>query len=414
MCDQRQSAGFIMFANIDDNRVALAITPVLRLAFRPFFLLGALFSIVCMAWWIHIWLSPSSSSWTPYGSLVWWHAHEMVFGFAPAVVAGFLLTAVQNWTGVPGLRGKLLAVLVLTWLIGRIVIAFGSYLPSSIVIAGDLLFLPCAAAAMAYPVLKVKMWRNFIFVPVLLMMALLNAVSHWGVQNDKIQVSLQVMHAAIMLITFVVAFIGGRVIPMFTANGTGAQRISPIKWLELASLFSLLLVIIVMMLGYDTSRHPLVTLLFAVTAFIHSWRFLRMGFWQCWKVPLLWSLHLAFSCIPLGLIALTLYSAGLLDNYSAALHCFSVGAIGGMILSMTSRVILGHTGRPLQPPKPMAIAFVLILLSALIRVIIPSLFPAFMSWGIVIAGLCWIMAYGIFCFYYAPMLTTARLDGRPG
>ena len=398
--------------NIDDNRVALAIVPILRLAFRPFFLFGALFSMLCIAWWVFAWSFPVD--WTPYGGRIWWHAHEMVFGFAPTIVVGFLLTAVQNWTGVPGIRNKPLGLLVLSWLIGRLVISMGHVLPVGVVISFDLLFLPCAALAMAYPVLKVKMWRNFIFVPILLMLALLNGISHWGVHNDNIQLSIQVMHAAIMLVTLVVAIIGGRVIPMFTANGTGTPKILPLKWLELSSLFSLLLVIAATLFGFDTEKNLFVTLIFAIAAFLNSWRFLRMGFWQCWKVPLLWSLHLSFAFIPLGLIALTLYSAGLLDSNSAALHCFSVGTIGGMILAMTSRVTLGHTGRPLQPPKAMSLAFILILLSAVLRVVIPGWFPVFMNWGIGLAGIFWVIAYAMFCFYYGPMLLSAREDGRPG
>ena len=398
--------------NIDDNRVALSIVPVLRLAFRPLFLLGTLFSVMAIGWWVYAWTS--SVNWSPYGGRLWWHAHEMIFGFAPTIVVGFLLTAVQNWTGVPGLRGTPLAILVAAWLLGRTAILFAVHIPVWLVVAADLLFLVLAAVAMAYPVLKVRMWRNFMFVPILLMLALFNAVSHWGIHNDNPKVSIQVMHAAILLITLVVAIIGGRVMPMFTANGTGTPKILPLSWLELTSLFSLLVVIAITVLGYDMIRHPMVTLIFALAAFFNSWRFLRMGFWQCWKVPLLWSLHFSFAFISIGLIAMTLYSAGLLSNYSAALHCFSIGAIGGTILAMTSRVTLGHTGRQLQPPKPMSIAYILILASALTRFVLPGWFPELMDIAIVIAGVCWIVAYAIFVIFYGPMLVSARVDGRPG
>lgn len=401
-----------MLANIDDNRKALAIHPFLRLAFRPFFSLGALFSVLAIGWWGVVWLL--GVNWNPYGGKIWWHAHEMAFGFAPAIVTGFLLTAVQNWTGITGLRGKWLGLLVASWLLGRVAILLGAWLPPLVVVFADLLFLPAAALAMAWPLLRVKMWGNILFVPILLMMALFNGVSHWGAIHNDIALSLQVIHGGILLVTFVAALIGGRVMPMFTAIGANRPRIEPIELLDLACLFTLLVVIAITVFGYDMVHHPAVTGFLALAALLNLVRVLRMGFWQCWQVPLLWSLHLAFFCIPLGLVALTLHSAGWLASYSAALHTFSVGAIGGMILSMTSRVSLGHTGRMMVAPKGMSVAFVLILVAALARVVIPGFFPVAASWGIGIAALCWVIAYGIFVFYYFPMLTAERIDKRPG
>lgn len=401
-----------MLLNIDDNRIALAIPPFLRLAFRPFFLCGTLFSLLAIAWWSWYWLNPSS--WMPYGGPIWWHGHEMIFGFAAAIVVGFLLTAVQTWTGVVGLRGTPLAILLTFWLAGRLVLFFGANLPLQLPVLIDSLFLFSAALAMAYPVLRVRQWRNLMFVPILFALGLLNLMSHWGVLSEQPLLATKALHGGVMLITLVVAIIGGRVMPMFTANGTGTAKVAPIKWLELSSLFSLLAVAALAFSGYDLLPQGALVGLLAFSAVANGWRFGRWGFWRCWRLPLLWSLHFSFAFIPLGLIALALHHAGLLASGSAALHCFAVGAIGGMILAMISRVSLGHTGRLLEPPALMSAAFALILLSALVRVVLPALVPTYMNWGIALAGFSWVAAYGIFLVCYTPFLLAPRLDGRPG
>ena len=387
-------------------------TPILRLAFRPLFLGGTLFSLIAMLWWSVFWLHPMA--WQPYGGPIWWHGHEMLFGFGSAIVVGFLLTAVQAWTGVPGLRGGLLGVLAASWLLGRLLLAFGSALPHGLLVAVDLSFLLFAAAAMAYPVVKVKQWRNLMFAPMLFALALLNGASHWGALSGRPELAMQALHGAVLLITLFVVVVGGRVIPFFTANGTGCQRQPPLRWLELLSGGSMILLVIIAFAGF--SRVPAVILapLCAGAALVNGWRFLRWGYQYSWGVPLLWSLHLAYAFIPLGLLALALHSAGLLPSVSIALHCFTVGAIGGMILAMISRVTLGHTGRPLRPPRAMTAAYVLILVSAAVRVLVPALLPEFSQWSIGIASWLWVAAYGIFCYHYGPMLLAPRVDGGPG
>ncbi len=338
----------------------------------------------------------------------------MIFGFAAAIVVGFLLTAVQTWTGVRSLRGLPLAVLFGFWLSGRVAVAFGGAWPPLLVISLDSLFLLASAIAMAYPVLKVKQWRNILFVPILLMLSLFNVVSHWAVLNQQYAAATQALYGAVLLVSLVVAIVGGRVMPMFTANGTGTEKSLPLKWLELSSLFSLALIVVLSFVGFDQFPKAISVSLFGFAALVNGWRFVRWGFWRCWRVPLLWSLHMAYAFLPIGLLAMALHQAGLLVSSSAALHCFAVGTVGGMILAMISRVTLGHTGRLLEPPKPMAIAFVLILLAAMVRVVLPIWLPAYTSWGIGIAGVCWVLAYAIFVFCYAPMLLRARVDGRPG
>ena len=398
--------------NVDNNRIALAIPPILRLAFRPLFLGGTLFSVIAIGWWIYFWLNPFN--WMPHGGPVWWHGHEMLFGFGAAIVVGFLLTAVQSWTGVIGLRGKPLAALALTWLLGRLLLAFGSALPSWVLAAGDIAFLLFATFAMAYPVIKVKQWRNLIFVPILFAFTVLNTVSHWAVTTEQPLLAIQALHSTILLFTLIISILGGRVIPAFTSNTMECQKASPIKWLEAVSITSIILLIIMAFIGFTNLPSIILLVVSSIAALANGWRFLRWGIQHSWSVPLLWSLHLAYAFIPLGFLMLALHSAGLMDNISAALHSFTVGSIGGMILAMISRVTLGHTGRPLNPHSLVSLAFVFILSAAIIRVLIAAWFPEFAYWGIGIAGVLWIFAYTVYLYFYAPMLVSARADGRPG
>ena len=398
--------------NIDNRSVALSIPPILRLAFRPLFLGGTLFSVIAIVWWLYFWLNPFN--WSPYGGPVWWHGHEMLFGFGAAIVVGFLLTAVQSWTGVIGIRGKPLAALVLMWLSGRLLLAFGSGLPDGLIVAADVSYLLFAAIAMAYPVIKVKQWRNLMFVPILFVFALLNMASHWGVITEQPQLAVQSLHATIMLFVLIISIVGGRVIAAFTANTMGNQRAQPMQWLEAVSIISIIFMLVIAFYGFSNVPSALLFIVSGVAALANGWRFLRWGFQHSWSDPMLWSLHLAYAFIPLGFIALALHSVGLMDNMSAALHGFTVGSIGGMILAMISRVTLGHTGRPLNPHKLVPLAFVFILSAAIVRVVLPAWLPELTNWGIGLAGVLWVFAYGIYIFFYAPMLLTTRADGNPG
>ena len=401
-----------MSINVENNQTALAIPPILRLAFRPLFLGGTLFSVIAIAWWIHYWLKPTQ--WMPYGGPIWWHGHEMLFGFGIAIVTGFLLTAVKTWTDVQGLRGKLLAAFVSVWLLGRLLISFGGELNGWIVASVDVAYLVFAAIAMAYPVIKVRQWRNLMFVPILLILASLNATSHWAVQSNDMLLATKTLHATIILLTLIIAILGGRVIPAFTANGTGKPKLAPIKLLEVPSIVSILLMLIIALIGFDQVEPKIVLTLSTIAAVANGLRFLRWGIQHTWSIPLLWSLHLSFVFVPLGFVLLALFAAGLMDNVSAALHSFTVGAIGGMILAMISRVTLGHTGRPLKPHKLISIAYTFILLSAAVRVVLPAWLPEMYNLSIGLAGVLWILAYAIYLIFYSSMLVSTRADGRPG
>ncbi len=182
--------------------------PLLRLAFRPFFLLAALFSILSLLVWLAFWHGHILLS--PYGGLVFWHQHEMLFGFAAAVVAGFLLTAVRNWTGLASLSGGPLLGLVVLWLMGRVLMAFPLGLPAWLLLMVDVAFLPLVAVVMARLVITAKRWRNLIFIPTLLLFAIANLAMHIGVMKGDAVLIRQAAYLAVLLIALVMVVVGGR------------------------------------------------------------------------------------------------------------------------------------------------------------------------------------------------------------
>ncbi|ENY70575.1 Heme/copper membrane protein [Aeromonas diversa CDC 2478-85] len=393
-----------------DSERETAIPPLLRLGFRPFFLLGAGFSVLAMLLW---WLQLTGHLALPaLSNPLWWHAHEMLFGFGSAIVAGFLLTAVQNWTGFPGVRGAPLGAIVTLWLVPRLLLPLLGN-DNWLLMACDLLWLPLAAFYLARPMVQVRQWRNLFFVPLLLVLTLLNA-SSWWLGTDWLLTE-KLLIATVLLFTTLIAVMGGRVIPFFTSRATQTPKAEPLPWLERIALSTLwLLMASWILLPMTWLQQPQWAVLYGLAALAHL---LRQSRWQ-WRAtaahPLLWSLHLAYLFIPLGLAALGWWALGGPLSLSTASHFLSVGTMGGMILAMMARVSLGHTGRSLVVGKRMVLAFVLLLVAALLRAALPLLLPAQIlvawhggAWG-------WILAYGLFVWCYLPILSTPRADGRPG
>ena len=342
--------------------------PVLRLAFRPFFLLAALFSVLALSAWLGIVLF--AWSFTPFGGSLWWHAHEMLFGFTAAVVVGFLLTAVQTWTGIPSVKGGALLLLVVTWALPRILLAINPTGIAIVIIVTDMLFLPLAAFFLARPIIAVEQYRNLVFVPVLVLMTVANAYMHWAVLAQEHAAGVRGAQAMVWLVLLLMCIIGGRVFPMFTANATGTPRVAPIYLLEVFCLASVAVMALVMTFDLPLPK-PIQGLSLSLIALAHVVRWARWRFWITWHDPLLWSLHLSYLCIPLGF---SLYAAhdltGLLSP-SVALHTITVGAMGMMILSMMSRVSLGHSGRKIVVDNTLYIAFLIFVVAVVSRVVFP-------------------------------------------
>ncbi|MGY3945266.1 NnrS family protein [Aeromonas tecta] len=393
-----------------DSHKEEQIVPLFRLGFRPFFLFGALFSCLAMLGWLG-----QLNGWLRLPGIanpVWWHAHEMLFGFGAAIVAGFLLTAVQNWTAHPGIRSWPLALVVGLWAAPRCLLPWLGE-GSQLLMVADLVWLPLCAWFLARPIMVTRQWRNLFFVPLLLILTLLNGAS-WLWRDDWLTTE-HLLITTVLLFSTLIAVMGGRVIPFFTARGTGQEKAAPLPLLERAALASIWLVMLLWLLlptPWTTSLY--MAPLYIVAALLHLWRQLRWRPLATLTHPLLWSLHLAYLFIPLGLLALAAQAAGWSISLSLASHLLSVGTIGAMILGMIARVSLGHSGRALQVGRRITLAFALVILSACMRVLIPLLWPAFTLNGWNLSGWSWIAAYGLFVWVYTPILTRPRADGRPG
>jgi len=396
-----------------DNEKEQQIIPVFRLAFRPFFLAASGFSVIAMLLWALFWSGSINLSGLMYGNPLWWHSHEMLFGFAGAVIVGFLLTAVQNWTGNPGVRGWKLASIFLFWLLARVGLLVGS--PSVIFMVIDLVWMPLAAYFLAKPIFIRKQWNNLFFAPLILLLTYLNVRFHLialGAGEGDLR---SVSFMSLMVISVIVLVVGGRVIPFFTWRGTNTEQISRVNWIELGALIPswLLLVNVLLPVPESLSQFTLPVLL-AATGMFNLIRFVRWRTLSTLKTPLLWLLHFAYMFMIIGMLLLAIHFQTEAIGYSVALHFITVGGIGCMILAMIARVSLGHTGRSLQINRIMVAAFVALVASALIRTVVVLLFPTMMLSGYVISALLWAIAFMIFTVVYYPILTKPRLDGRPG
>ncbi len=376
------------------------------LGFRPFFLAAGIYAVLLMGLWLAVLQGGLDlGAWRPSV----WHGHEMLFGFAVAVIAGFLLTAAQNWTGLPMPSGRPLAALFLLWLAGRAGFLVPG-LPPGLVAAIDLSFLPLLALALALPIHKAKQLHNYPFPILLLALTAANALVHLEALGwTRASASLG-LHLGTYAVVMIMIVMGGRVIPSFTDNklGTRARRWNLIERLLPAASLGVLLAALLAPVSLVTA------LLAAVVAAAHA---VRLAGWytrKFWAVPLLWILHLGYAWITLGFALLALSAAGVGAATSASLHAFTTGGIGVMTLGMMARVALGHTGRPIDSVPLMTLAFVAINFAALIRVALPLFFPAVYTAGLTVAGLAWMAAFALFAAIYAPMLLRPRIDGKTG
>lgn len=398
---------------ISDLQQEQKITPLFRLGFRPFFLSGALFSVMAIVLWLLILKGVVALQ--PFGSGYWWHIHEMLFGFACAIVAGFLLTAVQNWTGTRGIYGTKLMVLFAIWLTGRIVMLFPELLGYNLSSLIDLSFLPFTAFFLAQPIIKVKQYRNLFFIPLLLLFTLANLEMHLAIYYPNMVSVTFSGYSGVMLVIFLMSVMSGRVLPMFTANGTGTKKVLPIKLLEIITNGSLALAMFSLLLqpliGFNKTAFAFILIIAAIA---QASRWFRLRPWITLGVPLLWSFHFALLFVWFGLLILGLSYLQANVPVSHVWHLLTIGGIGGIILAMTSRVSLGHTGRSLAPPKVMNIAFFMMSLAALVRAFGPLLVPEKALIFYDISAFCWLIAFGAFIIKYGPMLWSSRADNHPG
>ena len=375
------------------------------LGFRPFYLLASAFAAISIGLWA---LQFAGLIGQPYLQGPLWHAHEMLFGFTLAVVVGFLFTAGRNWSNLPTPTGLSLAALCALWVAGRVLVLTPFGWAAAIVNAA---FPLAAAIALAIPFVKSGNRRNYFFVGLLVLMS----VAEMAVHLDQLGVLHVVpggagIQVGLDAVLFIVAVMGGRVIPMFTNNGVpgaNATRRAALEKLALGSVLVLLAADVLQVQG------AALAVLAGICAAAHL---ARWTLWQPWKTlraPLVWVLHAAYLWIPVHLVLRALAAGGLVTP-SMATHALTVGAIGGLIIGMMTRTARGHTGRPLKADRYEVACYVMVLLAALVRVFAPVAAPEYTINAVLCSAALWSAAFALYFVRYWPVLTRARIDGRPG
>jgi uncharacterized protein involved in response to NO len=376
-----------------------------NLGFRPLYLGASIFAALAIAAW-----TAEFSGWTASRPLVGgplWHAHEMVFGYAMAVIVGFLFTAVRNWTGQPTPSGAALAAIVALWVAARLLVPTPWH---GLAAAFDTAFAIAAAIGIGRPIVASRNRRNYFFIGLLLALGAANLAFYLamaGVLAFDLRRDLQL---ALDVILFIMAVMGGRVIPMFTANGVPGTAPRRLPSLERTALGAVIALFAADLLGLPGV--PL-AMLAAAAAVAHGARF---ALWQPWKTlakPIVWILHAAYAFIVLHLALRALAALDLVGT-SLANHALTVGGIGILTLGMMTRTARGHTGRLLQASPPEVVVYALIVAAALVRVVVPLAAPALYLGAVIAAGALWVGAFALYAIIYWPILSRPRADGRPG
>ncbi|KPZ54983.1 NnrS family protein [Pseudoalteromonas sp. P1-25] len=388
--------------------------PLWMLAFRPYFLAGGLLAFLSIGYWLLILTGHANWHLTIPATL--WHAHEMLFGFAGVVAVGFLLTAAQTWTGVESISGKALMLLTLIWVSARL--AFFIEMPNFananlwLVILLQLAWWVGAITALANMLFTARSKNNYQFLAILSVLCVLNTLYLLLVLNNNMQLALAVVDTAVLVISLLVGIVAGRVLPFFTAKGLLLSEQTRTPKIDKALLYLSILAITLFFISklFLSSISP--AFIVAIVAALHL---IRAKLWwhaNVLKVPLLWSLHFSYLALGVGLllIALSFYTSVI--PFKDALHLITIGTIGMMILAMMTRVSLGHTGRTLNTPKYISVAFLLVLVAAITRSILPLIIGPHFAWQI--SALLWLVAFLLFLIYCTPILTRRRVDGRRG
>ena len=388
------------------------ISELLSYAFRPFFLLGSLCTIFVMVLWIMA-LAGAGPIATHVSPMLW-HAHEMLFGFIMAIVAGFIMTAVAMWTGRTRLHGTPLGWLVAAWLAGRLAMALSGFLPAGLVALLDLAFPVLLSFLFAREVVIAGSKRNYVIVGIVFAVTVLNVLYHIGAGGGQAGAGLDrtalllMIHVVLVLITA----IAGRIVPSFTANwlrGQGKTQGGP-RSTAPVDVAALVLTIITGCAATFAPASLLTGVAAIATAGVHAYRLSRWCGLATRAEPLLFILHVAYLWLPIG-YALLACSVFFSPAYpaSVALHALTMGGVGSMVLAMTTRVSLGHTGRPLQAARLTVIAYVVLTLAIVARLLGPLIGAQYMR-SVEIAAVGWIVAFAIFIWVYWPILTQPRPD----
>ena len=384
---------------------ALKDWPVLRLGFRPFYIGTALVAAISVPLWIASFLGWIALD-LPLAPLLW-HAHEMLFGFAAGVIAGFLLTAVKAWTGLATPRGTALGALFVLWVAARIAALTGPY---GVYAALDVALLPIVAGILLRVLLKSGNKRNIPLISILLLMSLANLAFHLAATGVIDLSPLSPLYAGLALIVMIECVMAGRVVPMFTKSVTPGLVITVSRRFELGTLAVTALALALWVFAPAGLWTLVACVLAAVAHAVRLWKWHPL---VTRKRPILWILHASYAWIAVGFVLLAMAQVGWVVA-SAAVHAFAVGTTGGLIIGMITRTARGHTGRPLQASRAEVLAYALVMGAAVLRVLLPIAVPQWYGMALAIAAAAWCVAFVIYLVIYTPWLAQTRLDGKDG
>jgi uncharacterized protein involved in response to NO len=382
-----------------------------QLGFRPCFLLANVYALMVMVLWLLIQQGVQFPGLNYYGAN-YWHAHEMIFAYSMLVIAGFLLTAIKNWTGIQTVQGGKLQLLVGSWLVARLLI-FMPHLPSPVVAMFDMCFPVLLIWFVAQPLIASGNKRNYMMIAIVGVFALLNGLFHYGLSNESFLMVSRVLLMGLILILLLVTVMSGRVFAMFSQNGV-TQRYQAKIYPSLEKSLPITMLALAIVWVFFSQQKWLLLVISMVNFVLHGWRLFGWYNSQIWQKPLVWVLHVGYAFLVIG-FAFVAASAFLPWLQFVALHVFTVGGIGMITMGMMARVSFGHTGRDLhQPPAVLWYCFNLLALSALVRITLPLVDVFHYSSIILLSGLLWILAFGLFVLQYLPIWLRPRVDGKPG
>lgn len=385
--------------------------PLWTSPFRPFYLLGALYALALAPGWLGAWLGLWNA---PSGTLPLapWHGHEMLFGFAAAIVIGITLTALPSWPGTAEVRGARLALLVALWAAGRLALWAGPWLSLSWRAAIDALFFPAVFVAVAPQLMRTPNRLYLLLLPVLAALAGANLAWHAGAIAADASLAERGLRAGVYALIVLFALKGGVLTPIFTGNalrergrGDQAPFVMPLDAAAVAA--------VVVLAGLDLGGSPARWSGGAALAcaIVHGWRVARWRGWRVADVPLVFVMHLGFGWL---VFAFALKAAADLAGFvpeAAWLHAFTVGALGMMMLGLMTRVVLRHTGRPLRVPRPMLAAWAMMFAAALLR--LAATVHGLGHWAVAVAALLWTAPFAIYLLLFARMLVAPSLPRAP-
>lgn len=378
--------------------------PMLRLAFRPFYLGAALLAALIVPLWVAVFLG--KTAWAPASAPLLWHAHEMLFGFAIAVIVGFLMTAGKSWTGLATPRGPALGFLTLLWLSARVASLVAPYAVFAVL---DLALLPIVGLIFLRLLVRSRNWRNVPLALILLLLSLVNLTFHLSANGLIDLAPMRSLYAGLGFIVMIECVMAGRVVPFFTAIALGT-KIEPVVWLERSALAATAIGLALWVADWHSG---LAAAALALASALNLSRQLRWHPLATLSRPIVWILHFSYVWLSVGLALLAMAQLGWITT-SLGVHALAVGATGGLIIGMMTRTSRGHTGRALQVGTLETAAYLLIMLAAVLRVLLPLLMPSWYASALMASAAAWSAAFLMFLWRYTPWLTTARGDGKDG